>query len=289
MWLKGNWIQIGKHGRVAKIREVHVMKCDSETHEWNRLKDKLQAHDTIKPRKETRILVENKTHQSKVRRNEVVMGGMWMQTSSTFWQKRTPTAYKPKFQGQGGIPAIPAPSITWHGWFIYGCWGGTVQLGSWKFLGAEFWKSTLLDNSPFARLLRLAPMLNPSRNTRSQLLTLCCAGRVGGKGISNRTFHQLCWTAMQLADLSFGFKLFLLTRSSHISFVHRRTLFKGLRHYSWTVTGWDMMSQKTIVSPKAGPQSCQDQWWTHSGSCPRHRRRWRSTRAKRSPCSSRRY
>ena len=203
--------------------------------------------------------------------------------------KEDTNSIQTKIPRPGGIPAIPAPSITWHGWFIYGCWGGTVQLGSWKFLGAEFWKSTLLDNSPFARLLRLAPMLNPSRNTRSQLLTLCCAGRVGGKGISNRTFHQLCWTAMQLADLSFGFKLFLLTRSSHISFVHRRTLFKGLRHYSWTVTGWDMTSQKTIVSPKAGPQSCQDQWWTHSGSCPRHRRRWRSTRAKRSPCSSRRY
>ena len=135
-----------------------------------------------------------------------------------------------------------------------------MQLGSLKFLGAEYWKSALLDNSPFARLLRLAPMLNPSRNTRSQLLTLCCAGRVGGKGISNRTFHQLCWTAMQLADLSFGFKPVLarqffthLIRPSK-NFIQRPKALQLGQSLD------EPKNNRVPVSPaKAGPQSCQDQ------------------------------
>ena len=36
-------------------------------------------------------------------------------------------------------------------------------------------------------------------------------------------------------------------------------------------------------------QSCLGQWWTRSGSCPMHRKHWKSTRARRSPCCCRKY
>lgn len=50
-----------------------------------------------------------------------------------------------------------------------------------------------------------------------------------------------------------------------------------------------LLSKQDLHNAPLKPQSCQGQWWTRSGSCPRHQKHWKSTPWGRSLCWSRMY